>query len=78
MVIYGVLAQVSVGDLFLAGIVPGVVIGLLLMLTVYVLVVTRRVHAPVQPRASATRIAPDLLRRDSAADGADHPHGRGC
>jgi len=56
MVIYGVLAQVSVGDLFLAGIVPGVVIGLLLMVTVYVLVVTRRVHAPVQPQASAREL----------------------
>ena len=56
MVIYGVLAQVSVGDLFLAGILPGIVIGLLLMLTVYVLVTTGRVHAPLQPRASATRL----------------------
>ncbi len=54
MVIYGVLAQVSIGDLFLAGIVPGVVIGLLLMATVYLLVVTRRVVAPVQPKASRT------------------------
>ena len=27
MVVYGVLAQVSVGDLFLAGIIPGFVIG---------------------------------------------------
>jgi tripartite ATP-independent transporter DctM subunit len=56
MVIYGVLAQVSVGDLFLAGILPGIVIGLLLMLTVYVLVTTGRVHAPLQPRASAARL----------------------
>ena len=56
MVIYGVLAQVSVGDLLLAGIVPGVVIRLLLMLTVYVLVVTRRAHAPVQPQASVREL----------------------
>jgi tripartite ATP-independent transporter DctM subunit len=58
MVIYGVLAQVSVGDLFLAGIIPGILVGLLLMVTVYVLVVTRRVHAPVQPRATTS-----VLRR---------------
>ncbi|HHV08442.1 MAG TPA: TRAP transporter large permease [Firmicutes bacterium] len=32
MIIYGVVAQVSIGDLFLAGIVPGVLIGLGLML----------------------------------------------
>src|SRR5690606_7651614 len=44
MVIYGVLAQVSVGDLFLAGILPGIVSGLRLMLTVYVLVNTGRGH----------------------------------
>jgi TRAP-type transport system large permease protein len=52
MVIYGVLAQVSVGDLFLAGIIPGIVIGFLLMTTVYVLVASGRVHAPVQPKAT--------------------------
>jgi len=51
MVIYGVLAQVSISDLFLAGIVPGFLIGGLLMLTVWILVITGRVHAPVQPRA---------------------------
>jgi TRAP-type transport system large permease protein len=61
MVIYGVLAQVSVGELFLAGIVPGAVIGLLLMLTVYVLVVTRTVHAPVQPQASARELRRTFL-----------------
>jgi tripartite ATP-independent transporter DctM subunit len=51
MVIYGVLAQTSVGDLFLAGIIPGFVVGGLLMLMVWFLVVTGRVYAPVQPRA---------------------------
>jgi tripartite ATP-independent transporter DctM subunit len=51
MVVYGVLAQVSIGDLFLAGIIPGFVIGGLLMLTVWFLVATGRQHAPVHPRA---------------------------
>jgi TRAP-type C4-dicarboxylate transport system permease large subunit len=50
MVIYGVLAQVSIGDLFLAGIIPGFVIGLLLMGMVYYLVTLGGVYAPVQPR----------------------------
>jgi tripartite ATP-independent transporter DctM subunit len=46
MVIYGVLAQVSVGTLFLAGILPGLLIGLLLAVAVWVLVTTGRTHAP--------------------------------
>src|SRR5690606_5926539 len=35
-VVYGVSAQVSVGDLFMAGIVPGVLVGLVLMLVSYI------------------------------------------
>ncbi len=34
MVVYGAMAQVSIGGLFLAGIIPGVLIGLFLMFTV--------------------------------------------
>jgi tripartite ATP-independent transporter DctM subunit len=62
MVVYGVLAQVSVGDLFLAGIIPGFVIGLLLMLTILVLVEMKAIHAPVQPRASLRRLGRAFLR----------------
>jgi tripartite ATP-independent transporter DctM subunit len=62
MVVYGVLAQVSIGDLFLAGIVPGAVIGGLLMAMVYFLVSTGRVQAPVQPKATAGRVGTSLVR----------------
>ena len=51
MVIYAVIAQVSVADLFLAGILPGLIIGSLLMGQVYVMAVTGRIVAPVSPRA---------------------------
>jgi tripartite ATP-independent transporter DctM subunit len=61
MVIYGVLAQVSVADLFLAGIVPGFLIGLLLMATVLVLVELGHVVAPVYPRASLRRLGRAFL-----------------
>jgi TRAP-type transport system large permease protein len=62
MVVYGVLAQVSIGDLFLAGIVPGFLIGALLMLTVYGLVITGRVHAPVQARQNLPALRRSFLR----------------
>ena len=52
MVIYGLLAQVSVQDLFLAGILPGLLMGFSLMATVYYLAATGRVVAPVEPRAT--------------------------
>ena len=63
MVIYGVLAQVSIGDLFLAGIIPGFVIGLLLMAMVYYLVTLGGVYAPVQPR---TKLPARSLARSCA------------
>lgn len=46
MILYGVTAQVSIGDLFLSGIVPGVLIGLGFMLVSYV--VARRENYPVE------------------------------
>ena len=42
LIIYGTTANVSVGDLFICGIIPGVFIGLLLMLVSYV--IARREH----------------------------------
>jgi len=62
MVIYGVLAQVSIGDLFLAGLVPGALIGLLLMATVWFLVATGRVHAPVRTRAPVGTLGRTFVR----------------
>lgn len=62
MVVYGVLAQVSISDLFLAGLVPGFLIGGLLMLTVSLLVATGRAYAPVQPRANAKTLRRTFVR----------------
>jgi tripartite ATP-independent transporter DctM subunit len=62
MVVYGVLAQVSVGDLFLAGIIPGFVIGILLMITIVVLVERKRVHAPVRARSTLPGLARAFIR----------------
>jgi TRAP-type transport system large permease protein len=61
MVIYGLLAGVSVADLFLAGILPGVLMGLSLMGMIYFLAVTGRVHCPVEPRATIAELRASFL-----------------
>ncbi len=42
MVLYGFIAGVSVGELFMAGIVPGILVGLALMITAGIIATTRR------------------------------------
>ncbi|HET6468963.1 MAG TPA: TRAP transporter large permease [Geminicoccaceae bacterium] len=61
MVIYAVIAQVSVADLFLAGILPGLLMGAFLMLMVWVMAVTGRIHAPVRPRATLPEVGRSFL-----------------
>ncbi|RAI02075.1 TRAP transporter large permease [Acuticoccus sediminis] len=55
MIVYAVLAQVSVGKMFLAGIVPGLVVALCLMAVVYVISVIR--NYPSDPWAGFGAIA---------------------
>jgi TRAP-type transport system large permease protein len=62
MVVYGVLAQVSIGDLFLAGLVPGFAIGGLLMAMVWYLVASGRVYAPVTKRATVSHLGRTFVR----------------
>ena len=50
MVVWGGLMSVSIGAMFLAGVVPGILIGLFLMVTVYIYARVR--HYPVYQRAS--------------------------
>ncbi len=46
LILYGVLAEVSIMKLFLAGLVPGILIGLMIMLTNWYLVISNRVKVP--------------------------------
>jgi tripartite ATP-independent transporter DctM subunit len=57
MVLYGALAEVSVGRLFMGGIVPGVLVGLSLMVLVYIISVRNN-----YPRDAAISLA-ELARR---------------
>ncbi len=50
MVVYGAATETSVGKLFMAGVVPGIMLGLLLMIAIYI--VARVKNLPRQPRAS--------------------------
>ncbi len=54
MVVYGAATETSVGKLFLAGVVPGLVLGLMLMVAIYVR--ARMLDLPKQPRASTRDI----------------------
>nr|WP_275403479.1 TRAP transporter large permease subunit [Ramlibacter algicola] len=61
MVVYGAATETSVGQLFMAGVVPGILLGLLLMVAIAIR--ARTLDIPRQPRASL----PEVLRagRDS-------------
>lgn len=54
MVVYGATTETSVGKLFMAGIMPGLMLGLLLMVAIYWR--ARSMNLPQQPRASASEI----------------------
>ncbi|MBK8665878.1 MAG: TRAP transporter large permease subunit [Burkholderiales bacterium] len=50
MVVYGAATETSVGDLFMAGVVPGIMLGLILMVAIYFR--AHKLKLPRQPRAS--------------------------
>jgi C4-dicarboxylate transporter DctM subunit len=54
MVVYAAATETSVGKLFMAGIVPGITLGLMLMAAIYVR--ARMIDLPRQPRASLREV----------------------
>ncbi|MEP7084462.1 MAG: TRAP transporter large permease, partial [Betaproteobacteria bacterium] len=50
MVVYGAATETSVGKLFMAGVIPGIMLGLMLMVAIYFR--ARMLNLPRQPRAS--------------------------
>jgi C4-dicarboxylate transporter DctM subunit len=68
MVIYGIATQTSIGKLLIAGVVPGIIVGIFLALAIYIWVIISPSHAPKTFRvssaerwASVRRIWPSLL-----------------
>ena len=70
MVVWGGVLQVSIGALYLAGVVPGLLIGLAQMATVHVYAKVR--HYPTYPRATLARILLGRHRGRAGADDAVH------
>ncbi len=62
MVVYAVLVQVSVADLFLAGILPGLLMGGTMMAMIWWLVRTGRVVAPAPRPMSVSRLGRTFVR----------------
>ncbi len=53
LIVYAILANVSIAQILISGLVPGVFIGAAMMAMVYFLAFTGRVHSPLTPRLSA-------------------------
>ncbi|HBP29939.1 MAG: TRAP transporter large permease [Advenella sp.] len=54
LVVYGAATETSVGALFMAGVIPGIALGILLMTAIYI--VARIKNYPRQPRASVSEV----------------------
>src|SRR2546423_11010678 len=68
MVIYGIATQTSIGKLLIAGIIPGIIVGIFLCVMIYIWVIVSPKHAPATFRtpsaerwASLRRVWPSLL-----------------
>ncbi len=61
LVVYGAVTETSVGKLFMAGVLPGILLGVLLMVAIYVR--ARMVNLPRQPQATLREIV--VAGRDS-------------
>lgn len=62
LVIYGAIAEVSVSDLFMAGILPGLLMGAVLMLTIYIQAITGIQKCPIRMRQPLNAIWDSFLQ----------------
>ncbi len=52
LVLFGALAEIGIDHLFLAGVVPGLIMAASMMVAIYLLVLTKREPCPTEPRAA--------------------------
>ncbi len=57
MVLYGVMAEVSIGELFAAGMIPGIIMGLSLIILIWIMAVRGKISCPVRPKEPLRVIA---------------------
>jgi tripartite ATP-independent transporter DctM subunit len=60
-IVYGVLMEVSIGRLYIAGIVPGIIVSLLFMIYIFLVAVIRPDWAPREPTVPFRTMLSDLL-----------------
>jgi tripartite ATP-independent transporter DctM subunit len=60
-IVYGVLMEVSIGRLYIAGIIPGLIVALLFMLYIFVVALIRPHWAPREPAVPFVTMLRDLL-----------------
>ena len=63
MLIYGILTETSIGDLFIAGIVPGIILTLLFMVTVWIIVKINPAAAPQPAQITEDAAAQPVLKK---------------
>jgi len=56
MVLYGVMAEVSIGELFAAGMIPGIIMGLSMMVMIYAVASRGKVRAPRRQKAPFSEV----------------------
>lgn len=59
-IVYGVTAQLSIGELFFAGIVPGLMLAISYMIVIYLH--ARKANWPIRPRASAQEVGTSFFK----------------